>query len=236
MNRDELIVDVSKIPLDREGIDGNLRLLSQHAQYLEGITDVNDPLVKDLLDAAPTYIRKQVERLRIHLDDEPDIIAWISRNLMELFFTLRYMYRSRERYDEFVKEQLKDLKEIEDIIYPNGSPSEDAPNKVKAFHSDMKVLWETLEKYGVERDYLKRPNTVKHFAEDAKLLHEYNRDWRIHSKYVHPTSYLLFGRRNFVYGEDVRLFFWVMAQYYAAWNLRDLHGMIEAARPHEYGT
>ena len=138
MHRDELVVDVNRIPLDREGINRNLHLLSQHAQYLEEITDVNDPLVKGLLDAAPTYIRKQVERLRIHLDAEPDIIAWISRNLMELFFTLRYMYSSRERYDEVVKEQLKDLKEIEDIIYPNGSPSEDAPNEVKAFHSDMR--------------------------------------------------------------------------------------------------
>ena len=138
MHRDELVVDVNRIPLDREGINRNLHLLSQHAQYLEEITDVNDPLVKGLLDAAPTYIRKQVERLRIHLDAEPDIIAWISRNLMELFFTLRYMYSSRERYDEVVKEQLKDLKEIENIIYPNGSPSEDAPNEVKAFHSDMR--------------------------------------------------------------------------------------------------
>lgn len=236
MKRDELIVDISKIPFDREGIDGNLHLLLQHAKYLEEISGVNDPLAKGLLDAASPYIRKQVKRLRIHLDDEPDIIAWISRNLMELFFTLRYMYSSCERYDEVIKEQLKDLKEIEDVIYPSNSPSQNAPDEVKSFHSDMKALWETLEKYGVERDYLKRPNTVKRFANSADLLQEYDRGWRIHSKYLHPTSYLLFGRKSFVYGEDARLFFWVMAQYYAGWNLRDLHGIIEAARAHEIGT
>ncbi len=236
MHREELIVDVSRIPLDREGIDRNLHLLSEHAQYLEEIPDIKDPLVKGLLDAVPTYIRKQVERLRIHLTDEADIVAWISRNLMELFFMLRYMYSSRERYDEVVKEQLKDLKEIENIIYPNGSASEDAPNEVKAFHSDMKVLWETIEKYEVKRADLKRPKAVKDYAEDAGLLQEYNRGWRIHSKYVHPTSYILFGRRSSIYGEVVRDFFWIMAQYYAARNLRDIHGMIEAGRAHEYGT
>lgn len=230
MQRDDLIVDIQEIPLKRDVIEENLQRLLEHARYLEEINDVEDPLAKGLLDAAPSFIRKQLERLLNHLDDEADMIAWVSRSLMELFFTLRYMYSSRERYDEVIEEQLKDLKEIEGVIYPNGSPSPDDPEKIKDFHSDMKRLWEAMEYYGVNRDDLRRPNTVRHYAEGANLLHEYIRSWRIHSKYVHPTSYLLYGSKGFVYGDDARLFFWVMAQYYAAWNLRDLHGMVEAAK------
>jgi hypothetical protein len=43
------------------------------------------------------------------------------------------MYSSQERYDEVIGEQLKDLKEIEDLLYPGGSPEQDAPGGVKAF-------------------------------------------------------------------------------------------------------
>ena len=63
---------------------------------------------------------------------------------MELFFTLRYMYSSQERYDEVIGEQLKDLKEIENLLYPCGSPEYHAPGGVKAFHSDMQKLWEGI--------------------------------------------------------------------------------------------
>ena len=230
MDQEQLIIDIDKIPLERDSVDKNVGRLLEHARFLEGINDVEDPLTKHLLEAAPLYIYRQLERLQLHLDDEADVIAWISRSLMELFFMLRYMYRSSECYDEVMKEQLTDLKEIEDVIFPDGLPSADVPNKLKAFHSDMKTLWETLEKYGVNRDVLRRPNTVRYYAERTMLLHEYDRAWRIHSKYVHPTSYLIFGKKIFVYGEDARRFFLVMAQYYAAWNLRDLHGMVLKAR------
>ena len=229
MDYNELITDIQKIPFDSEGVANNVGSLLKHAKYLEGRKDVNDPLARGLLDTAPSFIRKQLERLELHLDDDVDIIAWISRNLMELFFTLRYMYSSQERYDEVIGEQLKDLKEIEDLLYPGGSPEQDAPGGVKAFHSDMQRLWEGMEKYGLKRDDLKRPNTVKHYAEGAKLMHEYILFWRIHSKYVHPSSYLLFGRKNVVYGDDPRRFFLSTAQYFAARNLRDLHKMTEAA-------
>lgn len=233
INSAKLIIDVRKIPVNWRGIKRNLCLLHRHAQYLKTVTDIKDPFTKGLVETAPLYICKQIERLRLLLKDEVDIVAWISRNLMELFFTLRYMYSSRERYDEVITEQLKDLKEIEELLYPNSMPPEDAPDEVKSFHSDTQILWEKLEEYKVKRGDLKRPQSVKHFAEGANLLHEYNRGWRIHSKYVHPTSYLLFGKKSFVYGKDARHFFWVMAQYYAAWNLRDLNEMVEAARAHE---
>ena len=110
MNKDELNIYIQKIPLDRKGIEKNIYLLLQHARYIKTISDVNDPMAKGLLEVVPAYLRKQIERLQHFLDDEPDIVSWISRNLMELFFTLRYMYSSRERYDEVIKEQLKDLK------------------------------------------------------------------------------------------------------------------------------
>jgi len=80
----ELITDIQQIPFDSEGIANNVGSLLKHAKYLEGRKDVNDPFARGLLDTAPSFIRKQIERLELHLDDDVDIIAWISRNLMEL--------------------------------------------------------------------------------------------------------------------------------------------------------
>ena len=230
MKSDDLIVDIQKIPLERENIEKNLQLLSRHSDYIEGTNNIRDRSLKLLIDAAIPYIRKQINMLLKHLGDDADIIAWISRGLMELFFTLRYMRTSSKRYEEVIKEQLKDLKEIEDVIYPNGSPSADDPEEMTRFYADMTRLWKAMQQYGVERDDLRRPNQVKQYAEGANLLDDYNLYWRIHSKYVHPTSYLLFGKKSLVFGNDARLFFWVMAQYYAAWNLRDLHKMLKDAQ------
>lgn len=228
MDYNELVTDIGNIPLDRKNISENLNLLLKHAKHLEERNDVADPLAKDILETAPSFIRKQIKRLQFHLDDDADIIAWVSRSLMELFFMLRYMYTSRDRYDEVIKEQLKDLKDIEKIICSDGTPSDGAPEEVRTFQKDMEKLWKAMYDYGIERDELKKPNLAFQYAEGAQLLEEYRRSWKIHSKYVHPTSYLLFGKRSFVYGNSARLYFWVMAQYYAARNLRDIHKMIEA--------
>lgn len=228
MDYNELIIELRQIPLDREGIAENLNRLIKHAVYVEQRTDVVDPRARGLLDTASSFIRKQVERLRMHLDDEADIIAWFSRSLMELLFMLRFMYSGEEQYDELIKEQLKDLKDIEKIIYPEGSPGADASEEERAFYADMQKLWEAMQNYGIEPDKLKGPSPAYYFAKGAGLLHEYQRGWKIHSKYVHPTAYLLFGRKDFVYGDGARLYFWALAQYYAARNLRDLHKMTEA--------
>jgi hypothetical protein len=147
---------------------------------------------------------------------------------MELFFILRYMYTSPERYDEVIKEQLKDLKQIEDIIIGSGETPREQQENGMLFQRDMRTLWEEMSRYGIGRDELRAPSPARHYAEGAGLIGDYNRLWKIHSKYVHPTSYLLFGRSSFVYGQEVNNFFWVLAQYYAARNLRDLYKMIEA--------
>jgi len=228
MDYNELFTNINQIPRDRKGIAGNLDQLLKHAKYLEQRNDIADPFVRGVLDSAPSFIRKQIERLQLHLEDDADIIAWISRTLMELFFMLRYMYNSRDRYDEVIKEQFKDLRDIEKIICSEVAPSDDAPEDVKSFISDMQKLWQALQGYGVERDELKKPNQAYYYAEGAGLVDEYRRSWKIHSKYMHPTSYLLFGKRSFVYGDGARLFFWAVAQHYAARNLRDIHRMIEA--------
>jgi len=229
MNYDDLAIEIDTIPFDEEGIQKNLTCLLKHAKYLEGRTDIADSFARGLLDSATPFIRKQIARLQLHTDEEPDIIAWVSRSLMELFFMLRYMCTSAERYDEVIKEQLKDLKQIEDTIIGSGGTLPRGQQEGAAlFHRDMRRLWEAMSEYGIGRDELKAPSPARHYAEGARLMADYTRLWKIHSKYVHPTAYLLFGRVGFVYGQEVKKFFWVLAQYFTARNLRELYRMIEA--------
>lgn len=236
MEHPELMTDPDSIPQERTAVLENIAVLLAHATNLEGTKDLADPLPNAILDAVPAYVRRQLERLRLHIDHEPDILALFARNLMELHWMLRYMATSTERANEVVREQLRDLKDIETVLYPGGSPPPTAPANVKSFHADMTKLWESMRQYGVRKEELKGHSPASHYAQGAEAKDEYDTFWRVHSKYVHPSSYLLFGKRSFVYGPQVRVLFLVIAQHYAARILRDLHSMIRQAREHVRGA
>lgn len=228
MNPDELIVEIVEIPIEKEATLANLDLLIKHAEYLASIDGVVDAKARALLSTAPAYVLKQVRRFRLNIDDEADLFAWVSRCLFELFIMTRYMYSSADRYDEIIHEQLKDLRDIEKVIVPKGTPQEEDSKDIVHFHDEMTEMWTALSEYGIEKEDLKKPNPARMFAEGADLLQEYLGHWKLHSKYVHPTSFLLFGRQEFVYGLGAKHYFWVLIQYYAARILRDLNLMIEA--------
>jgi len=73
MDYNKLLTDIHRIPLNRKGIAENLERPLKHAKYLEERNDIADPLARGILDTAPSFIRKQIERLQLHLDDEADI-------------------------------------------------------------------------------------------------------------------------------------------------------------------
>jgi hypothetical protein len=75
MNYSDLAIEIDTIPFDHEGIHRNLICLLRHARYLEERTDIADSFARGLLDSAPSFIRKQIERLQLHTDDEADIVA-----------------------------------------------------------------------------------------------------------------------------------------------------------------
>lgn len=232
MDFNELQIEIDQIPIITEEVIANIDLMIQHAIYLrQKSNDLSDDLVIGLLETAPPFIEKQLNRLKICLDDETDIIAWLSRSLIELFFILKYMYTGRNQYEEVIREQLNDLKDIESIIYPEGVPVQDSPEEIQSFHNSMKNLWSRVQQWGIVRKTLKRPKQAYHFAKGANLEQHYKNHWKIHSKYIHPTSYLLFGRREFVYGDGAKNYFIKLVQYYAGLNLRDLHKMILAIPP-----
>jgi len=225
---EDLIIDLGLIPTRKRKIQGNLVTLLRHVRKLRSLDNVADARADLLLSVAVAYVEKQIRRLRLLMEDEADIIAWISRTLLELFFVLRYMYTGVDQFDEFVDEQLKDLKNIESVLYPDGIPDEDDPAEITAFHTHMTEVWKDLEKLGLDKDGLRNPRPARYFAEGAGLMSEYDSHWKLHSKYVHPTSFLLLGRKSFVYGDGARLYFWVVAQHYSAWIIRDLYGMLAA--------
>jgi len=228
MDLKELKVDIEQIPVDTREAIANIDIMIRHARYLEQRKDdVLEQRAKDILETAPPYIYKQLQRLRDNLNDEADLIAWISRSMMELFFILRYMYSSSDKYDEVIKQQLNDLKEIEDIILYQGIPIRIDLEKVNVFRASMKKLWATVKRWGILRENVKRPKKARQYAKGANLMELYQRHWKIHSKYVHPTPYLIFGKPEFVYGENVNKYFLTLVQYFAALNLRDLHKMLQ---------
>lgn len=231
-NKDDLLIDIQQIPISKKGIKKNIKEILKMIKSIDCKSEEYDRRTLDILEGVIPYIQKQSNRLLKNFGSQIDIIAWISRCLMELWLTMRYMFTSSESFNEVIEEQLKDLKDIEKVLYPSGAPDESDPSLIKEFHEDMKKLWNEMEKYGVVREELNRPNAIRLYAEKSDLLSEYNKTWRIHAKYVHPTSYLIFGKQSFVHSTDASNFFWTLAQYYLAWIVRDIFGMIEADAKH----
>lgn len=204
--------EFNELPTDRTDVLNQVDELLQTVAELRSLPPVTDERAIYILEIITSYLKEQLERMKLLIDEKIDIIAWISRNLSELYFILRYIYKSDGGYEEIIKEQLTDLKELEDIILQNGTPSVEDSEDLQTFSSDMNKLWHEVQGWGIAREDLGRPNQIRHYAEIGGTLSEYQATWRIHSKYVHPTSYLLFGRKDFVFADEVTHFFRVLVR------------------------
>lgn len=218
MDSSSIVHQIDQIPRHK---DDALKNVAQLIVCLDYLATCKTGLSESdfLLDSTVPWVKRQLQLFECNTDGGPDLMAWIARNLMEAFFLFRYMYASKENYKEVVLEQFVDIREIEDALLPPFDGQDETAH--------YRAKWEALKSYGVDRASKKRPKVARTYAEVAGLLDDYDLGWRITSKYVHPSSYLLFGDPRIVYHEDVNTTLLVLVQYYAARNIRDLLMMVE---------
>lgn len=99
-NRDDLLVDIQQIPISKKGIKKNIKKLLKIIKSIDYTSEEYDHKTLDVLEGVIPYIQKQSYRLLKNFGSQIDIIAWISRCLMELWLTMRYMFTSSERFNE----------------------------------------------------------------------------------------------------------------------------------------
>lgn len=186
---------LSEYTLDR--VQTNARayqqLLKNTRQYAE-VTSTEAMVRQHLGD----YLNLQLERLHDWAEAPLDLLAWVTRSLMELLFWTEYTLETEQNAKRFFEEQRIDLAEL-------------VRKAISAFETEAEEMFDkTPEGLADLLDVKgKRVDGTKRGALDAYTF-------KLCSKYMHPSSWLLVDLDNRLNSETNRKLFWMMSLRYAA--------------------
>lgn len=193
----------------KKNIDKIVRLIAGEAQKVspKDKYDVVSETVRRTSFCAALHLR-----MLIDLFDLPiECIAWISRNLFEMNLIMEYSIRFPEKAKDFVLQKGSDEVEILQgtlTLSPTDSHKSIVPIKERISH-----LQGVLKKHG--KTGLKH-FTVAEMARAVGMKDEYDAFFKLYSKYVHPSAWLIFAAQEEKSSMVYRNIFLLQAQYYAS--------------------
>lgn len=150
----------------------------------------------------------EIAKLRGALRSPTEYLALCARNLFELNARARVVLQSDQNLQTWIGEVAQDEKEILEGILELGQSSEDDTEVLKA---RLTQIDQTAARHGVP---LAKAPRVHELAKAAGLEREYKGLFKLYSKYVHPSSWIVnAGERTQSW--DVRNIFIIRAQYHA---------------------
>ncbi|MEM8207779.1 DUF5677 domain-containing protein [Morganella morganii] len=167
-------------------IDLNYKRLVQFCSGAENIERTNK-------NVALTNIAKGIHRslnlLANNLSDDYDItlIALCTRNLFELNIRLRSIIEDESSLNTWMSEMVMDEKQIIDAISTITNDNHAA--ELELFENKKKLNNSILDKNNLKS--VKSPETVRIIAEKVGEMEEYTALFKLFSKLLHPTSYLI---------------------------------------------
>jgi hypothetical protein len=132
--------------------------------------------------------RSAIELGRLHqaLDDSADAIALPVRNVFELNIIVRYVLTSDDNLARWVAEVATDERVIlEGILKLSEGDSLEAERQLR---ERLKQIEATLKRHGKSAS---RTQQVSALAAAVNLKTEYDAFFKLYSKYVHPSSWLV---------------------------------------------
>jgi hypothetical protein len=145
-----------------------------------------------------SYLDLQLERLHEWAEGPVDLLALVTRSLLELLFWVEYVLEAQQNAERFFEEQRIDLAEL-------------VKKAISAFEAEAKEMFDETPEGLAELLALKgkRVDGSKREALDAYTF-------KLCSKYIHPSSWLLVELENRLNSEMNRKLFWMMSLRYAA--------------------
>lgn len=129
---------------------------------------------------------QELDRLRRSLDEPSEVLAWVARNLFELNLIIRFILISNENLQRWMGEMAGDEKDILQGVLglsDGSSKSLEAPLQDRIAAIDGLLKRHGLQAY--------KPLNTRQLAESVNLVSEYLAFFKLYSKYVHPSSWLL---------------------------------------------
>ncbi|MGG22252.1 hypothetical protein ED991_02885, partial [Salmonella enterica] len=167
-------------------IDSNYKRLIHFCSGSKNIERTNK-------NVALTNIAKGTHRslslLANNLSDDYDItlVALCTRNIFELNIRLRSIVKDENSLNTWMSEMVMDENQILDAISTIANDNHAA--ELELFENKKRLNNSILDKHDLKS--VKSPETVKSIAEKVGELEEYAALFKLFSKLLHPTSYLI---------------------------------------------
>jgi len=145
------------------------------------------------------------------LNEPTEQLGFITRSLFELNLITRYVLMNEENLKRFVAQTGEDrIKILEGILEFREDSSKE---NVKIIEEEINRIKTLKQKYGLTS--VKSLPSFKDIAHTVGLGKEYKALYKLFSKYVHPSPYIINGSPEEVHSNEVRNIFLIHAQLYA---------------------
>jgi hypothetical protein len=189
----------------------------------EMVSQLNDNLSEMQISGEFDYVKLSLRGLTIYTDtllgrlisykESPiEFCALTARSLFECYLVIAFILSDPPRAKEFLGLKASEELEINEGFLYLTKPS--TPEEIKkTIHHRMDYIKQVMEKDEIA---LKRPWPVKYLAEQTNNKLEYQAFFKLYSKYVHPSSWIVNSSIN-EYGNPVfRNIFLLQGQHYAS--------------------
>ena len=212
MSRERRLRDIVKFGNFSEisnTIRSNISLIDEHLEFIR--TNLERTERNLVLYNLLAKIRLYLHCLTTSLNGPTEQLGFITRSLFELNLITRYVLIKEENLKRFVRQAGIDRIQIlegslelrEDSSKENAKILEDEINKIKGL----------IQKYNLAS--LKSLPSFREIARITELEKEYKALYKLFSKYVHPSSYIIAGSPKEIHSNEVRNIFLIHAQLYA---------------------
>jgi hypothetical protein len=166
------------------------------------------------------YCSTQTELLITRYDVPIQIIAWITRNLFECYLLCEYLATDPTKAKEFVMQKASDELDINEGLITLAEPGTTSSN-LQLIQDRNDHIRTTLNKHSSQGI---NHWTVRTLAERANKKEEYKAFFKLYSKYVHPSSWLINGKSEEYDKEIYRNIFFLQAQFYVGCIVKIVEG------------
>jgi len=156
------------------------------------------------------YAANQIKYLSATLDYPTEFLAWIARNLFELSLLVRYVSLSPDTLKEYSTELAND--EIEVLEGMKGMVPADENATLHDITDRIKALKNVTANYD---RVLHKHKSAAELAKGNEMENEHKAFFKLYSKYVHPSAWLIHGSTERVHRDEIKKTFLVQAQLYA---------------------
>lgn len=169
----------------KANLDKLVLLLTDQASHLQGKDD-NDFVVFSLRGLT-NYTSILLERLNLYQGSPIEFCAILARNLFECYLLVAFILSDPTKAKEFIGQKASGELEINEgfLSLTNASTQE---TNIKLINDRMIYIKDLMGKHEVP---IKKHWTVRYLAERTNNKVEYEAFFKLHSKFIHPSSWIV---------------------------------------------